>query len=94
MKWRNDWVMNIIMNNIILFFIFQIRCVRSNGTIEYILDNLSPNATNYCPRQTDTMIIINEVHLTSTSQMVIELWDMGAGFTEMSKYNTKSLDLL
>ncbi|XP_072030169.1 uncharacterized protein [Amphiura filiformis] len=60
------------------------RCVRRNGSVEYILDNLSPNATNYCPRPTNSKITINEFHLTAASQMYIELWDMGGGYTEIN----------
>ncbi len=75
-----------IMYFSIFHLIIWLRCER-NGTVEYILDDLSPNATNYCPRSTNTTITINEVHLTATSQIYIELWDMGVGYTELSKFD-------
>ena len=69
----------------IRMYYFPSRCDRGNKTIEYILDHVSPNAANYCPRKSDTQITFNEVHLTDSSQVYIELFDMGKGNTVMSK---------
>ena len=62
------------------------RCIApSSGLVQWQAAHISPKAPNHCIGRPDAKLIINEVNLVASEQY-IELWDAGAGFTNLGRF--------
>ena len=59
------------------------RCM-INGSWTFVPTHVSRDAPNHCPTRANPDVIINEINLASDHQF-IELFDLGAGYTLLSK---------
>ena len=64
------------------------RCEGDSGT-SWLLAHITPKDHNYCP-SSNAKLVINEVSLVATEQY-IELWDKGAGFTNLGEFILNAL---